>query len=212
MSGVQAPRPGRRAKHGPEAGQATPSLVAVASVVAIVVAMVAFFAGGDDTATQAEDASSTRSIAPSTPLEGPPTAARTPSAEQPDIATQAQPAKHKNRQDEPRKRDKPAKKPRQEKRAQPTPDIPQVYVEVYNNTSISGLAASTGAELQDSGWQVVGVDNWYGDIPSSTVYYPDGLSAEAHQLAEELGIERVRGAVPPMRFDRLTVILTEDAY
>ena len=53
----------------------------------------------------------------------------------------------------------------------------------------------------------MGVDNWYGDIPASTVYYPDGLSADGHQLARELGI-----AVAPMRFDRLTVILTEDAY
>ena len=210
MSGVQAPRPGRRAKHGPEAGQATPSVVAVASVIAIVVAMVAFFAGGDDSTTsQAQDASSTQSIAPSAAPAGPPTAARTPAAERPDVATQARPAEHKGKQN---KRDKPTRKPRREKRAQPTPDIPQVYVEVYNNTAISGLAASTGAELQDAGWQVVGVDNWYGDIPASTVYYPDGLSADGHQLARQLGIERVRGAVAPMRFDRLTVILTEDAY
>jgi hypothetical protein len=210
MSGVQTPRAGRRAEHGPEAGQATPSVVAVVSVVAIVVAMVAFFASGDDsTTTQAEDASSTQGITPSVPAQGPPTAARTPKAEKPDIAARVQPVKHKDGQ---HAQDKAAHKPRKQKRAQPTAGVPQVYVEVYNNTSISGLAASTGAELQDAGWQVVGVDNWYGDIPASTVYYPDGLAAEAHQLAEELGVERVRGAVPPMRFDRLTVILTEDAY
>jgi len=207
MSGVQAPRPGRRAKHGPEAGQATPSVVAVASVVAIVVAMVAFFASGDDTATQADSASSAENVAQSAQPAGPVTAARTPSAEKPNTAKQAKQAAQKKQQ----KKHDHTQKPRKQKRAEPT-SVPQVYVEVYNNTSIDGLAASTAAELQDAGWQVVGVDNWYGDIPASTVYYPDGLSADADQLAEELGISRVRGAVAPMRFDRLTVILTEDAY
>jgi LytR cell envelope-related transcriptional attenuator len=206
MSGVQAPRPGRRAKRGPEAGQATPSVVAVASLVAVVVAMVAFFASGDQTATQAQDASSTQSTTPSPPPEGPATAARTPRAEKPDSAKQAKPASHQV------KRDQRKDKPRKQKRANPPAQVPQVYVEVYNNTSIDGLAASRAAQLQDAGWQVVGVDNWYGDIPASTVYHPDGFSAEAKQLAEELGISRVRGSVAPMRFDRLTVILTEDAY
>jgi hypothetical protein len=208
MSGVQAPRPGRRAEHGPEAGQATPSIVAVASVVAIVVALVAFFAGGDDTAApQAQGASSTDSTTPAAQPATPPTAARTPRAEKPDTARSArQDSRHHNQ------RAKPAKKPQQQKRAEPPTGVPQVYVEVYNNSSVSGLAASTAAGLQDSGWQVVGVDNWYGDIPASTVYHPDGLTDEANRLAEELGIDRVRGAVAPMRFDRLTVILTSDAY
>jgi len=208
MSGAQAPRSGRRAERGPEAGQATPSVVAVASVVAIVVAMVAFFAAGDDTATttEAQGASSSQSITPSAEPEGPATAARTPRAEKPDTAQASV------KRDNQKKQDKQRTKPRRQKRAQPTPEVPQVYVEVYNNTSIDGLAASTAAELQDAGWQVVGVDNWYGSIPASTVYHPDGLTADANQLAEELGISRVRGAVAPMRFDRLTVILTEDAY
>jgi LytR cell envelope-related transcriptional attenuator len=204
MSGAQAPRPGRRAKHGPEAGQATPSVVAVASVVAIVVAMVAFFAAGDDsTTTEAQGASSSRSITPSAEPDAPATAARTPEAEKPDPTETAVKRDKQNKQNT---------RPRKQKRAEPTPEVPQVYVEVYNNTSIDGLAASTAAELQDAGWQVVGVDNWYGNIPASTVYHPDGLTSDAHQLAEELGIARVRGAVAPMRFDRLTVILTEDAY
>jgi hypothetical protein len=184
-----------------------PSVVAVASVVAIVVAMVAFFAAGDDsTTTEARGASSSQRSAPTAEPDGPPTAARTPEAEKPD-PTQA--AVKRDKQNRPRTRDT---KPRRQKRAEPTPEVPQVYVEVYNNTSIDGLAASTAAELQDAGWQVVGVDNWYGNIPASTVYHPDGLTADAHQLAEELSITRVRGAVAPMRFDRLTVILTEDAY
>ncbi|MGH3317137.1 MAG: LytR C-terminal domain-containing protein, partial [Nocardioidaceae bacterium] len=109
-----------------------------------------------------------------------------------------------------RKRDR-RNRPRTEPRDAPDPEAPDVYVEVYNNTTITGLAASTAAQLQDGGWQVVGVDNWRGDIPSSTVYYPAGMEDEADQLADTLGFGRVRGAVAPMKFDRLTVILTPDA-
>jgi LytR cell envelope-related transcriptional attenuator len=82
------------------------------------------------------------------------------------------------------------------------------YVEIYNNSGISGLANETAARLQDTGWKVVGADNWYGDIPASTVYYPERLRAAAKLLAADLGIGRLHTAVPPMRFDRLTVILT----
>jgi hypothetical protein len=204
MPGVQAPRPGRRLLRGRQAGQATPSIVAVVSVVVIVVAMVAFFAGGDDDQPPPQaraETAATPAARTATEPEGPPTAARTPAKEKPDHQRRAdrdrRSGKHKQQRDS---RDRPG----------PTTGPPQVYVEVYNNTSISGLAASTAAELQDAGWQVVGVDNWYGDIPVSTVYHPDGLEAEAERLADELGIDRVRGAVAPMRFDRLTVILTGD--
>jgi len=85
-----------------------------------------------------------------------------------------------------------------------------VYVEVYNNSGISGLAGSTADTIAGAGWQVVGSDNWYGTIPASTVYYPDRLEDEAALLAKDLGIERVKASISPMRGDRLTVILTTD--
>jgi hypothetical protein len=85
-----------------------------------------------------------------------------------------------------------------------------VYVEVYNNSGIAGLAGSTANRIAGAGWQVVGSDNWYGTIPASTVYYPERLCEEARLLAKDLGIERTRPAISPMRFDRLTVILTTD--
>lgn len=86
----------------------------------------------------------------------------------------------------------------------------EVYVEVYNNSGISGLAGSTASRISGAGWQVVGSDNWYGTIPQSTVYYPERLEAAARLLARDLGIERLKPAISPMRFDRLTVILTAD--
>jgi hypothetical protein len=86
----------------------------------------------------------------------------------------------------------------------------QTYVEVFNNSGISGLAGSTAARAQGAGWQVVGSDNWYGTIDASTVYYPPGMLAAAKLLGKDLGIARVKPAIPPMRGDRLTVILTAD--
>lgn len=93
---------------------------------------------------------------------------------------------------------------------EPKPDVDraQVFVEVYNNTSISGLAGEVGTTVGAAGWQVVGTDNWYGTIPATTVYYPDRLKREARQLARDLGIDRIQPAVAPMKFDRLTLILT----
>ena len=84
------------------------------------------------------------------------------------------------------------------------------HVEVFNNSGISGLAGSTAARAQGAGWQVVGSDNWYGTVDASTVYYPPRMLAAAKLLGKDLGIARVKPAIPPMRGDRLTVILTAD--
>jgi hypothetical protein len=100
-------------------------------------------------------------------------------------------------------RKKPAAKKRVLRRA-------DTYVEVFNNSGISGLAGSTAARAQGAGWQVVGSDNWYGTIPASTVYYPARLRPQARMLGRDLGIHRLRPVIAPMRGDRLTVILTSD--
>ena len=86
----------------------------------------------------------------------------------------------------------------------------QIYVEVYNNSNIHGLAGEMAGRAQSAGWNVVGSDNWYGTVDASTVYFPQRLSRAAHLLAQDLGIKRLRPAISPMRLDRLTVILTGD--
>ena len=92
------------------------------------------------------------------------------------------------------------------------PQTPQAYVEVYNNSTITGLAARTAGELRAAGWNVVSTGNWSVDIkPETTVYYPAGLRDQARLLARDLGADRVLPAVSPMRFDLLTVILTASA-
>jgi hypothetical protein len=98
------------------------------------------------------------------------------------------------------------------RRAQEPPRrVPGVYVEVYNNGGSSDATATAAERLQALGWQVVGTDDWYGTIPASTVYWPsESYQPAARRLARALGIERTWPAVAPMRFDRLTVILTAD--
>jgi hypothetical protein len=97
--------------------------------------------------------------------------------------------------------------------AKPKPQKPaikrgEIYVEVYNNSNISGLAGQVAERATGAGWKVVGSDNWVGTIPANTVYHPKRLKEEAELLALDLGIKRTYLAVAPMKLDRLTVILT----
>ena len=96
------------------------------------------------------------------------------------------------------------------KKTKPPIDKGKVYVEVYNNSGVTGLAGRVAATATQAGWKVVGSDNWYGTIPASTVYYPPRLARAARALALDLGIRRSAPAVDPMKLDRLTVILTSD--
>jgi LytR cell envelope-related transcriptional attenuator len=111
---------------------------------------------------------------------------------------------------------RPAKPVRTEREATVKPRVEKVlrretvYVSVFNNSNISGLAAVTAERIGAVGWQVVGSDNWYGTIPATTIYYPDRLEEAAKLLSKDLGVPRVMPAVDPMSMDRLTVILTAD--
>jgi hypothetical protein len=98
----------------------------------------------------------------------------------------------------------PTKKPP----AKPAVERGKVPVEVYNNSGVTGLAGRVATQVSRVGWQVVGADNWYGTVDTTTVYYPKRLKAEAEQLALDLGVKRTAPAVEPMRLDRLTLILT----
>jgi LytR cell envelope-related transcriptional attenuator len=101
-----------------------------------------------------------------------------------------------------------AKPPHHRTAPKPALDRSEVVVEVFNNSSVAGLAGRVAGQAAHAGWQVVGSDNWYGTIPASTVYYPPRLAKAGHQLALDLGIHRTMPSVAPMRLDRLTVILT----
>jgi hypothetical protein len=155
----------------------------LASIVVVVAAMLAFFITGSPDPDRAAAQTADPEVTPT----------GEPQAREP-----------KQPQAERREPDKP-RKPRRERPAKPS-----AYVEVFNNSGITGLADAAAGQLSGAGWEVVGTDNWYGDIPATTVYYPPRLKGQATLLADEVGATRIRPAVEPMRFDRLTLILTGD--
>ncbi len=81
-------------------------------------------------------------------------------------------------------------------------------VSVLNNTGVAGAATTFATKVESAGWTVGGVGNWRGSIGENTVYYPAGLQDQAQQLANDVGITRVKPAVDNMRTDRLTIILS----
>lgn len=105
----------------------------------------------------------------------------------------------------------PATAPTKQPKPKPQVRRGEVYVEVFNSSGIKGLAASTAQKATTVGWAVVGEDNWYGVVPTTTVYFPPRLKAAGQQLALDLGIGRTAPAVGEMKRDRLTIILTTDA-
>ena len=61
-------------------------------------------------------------------------------------------------------------------------------IRVYNNSTITGLAANAAADFEAAGWTVAEVANYpFGILYSSTVYYRPDTSEQA--AAEELGRE-----------------------
>lgn len=159
-----------------ERGAAFPSPLVMLSVVAVVMAGIAFVATRDQPVTEREVQAASQPAA---------TSEREPT---PTDAATTKPAKPKPK---PIKRDR-------------------FYVVIFNNSGITGLAASAADRVSGAGWQVVGSDNWVGTIPASTVYYPERFKRAAELLARDLGIRRLMPAVDPMQMDRLTVILTSD--
>jgi hypothetical protein len=61
-------------------------------------------------------------------------------------------------------------------------------IRVYNNSTITGLAANAAADFEAAGWEVSVVANYpFGIISTTTVYYRPGTAEQT--TAEELGRE-----------------------
>ena len=156
-----------------------PSPVVVLSIVAVAMAVIAFVATRGDQPTERERV---------LPAGNESSAASSPAATPRATASAA-----------PKPKPKPKPKPIQRD---------DYYVEVYNNSGITGLAGEVSERASTVGWQVVGTDNWYGTVPNTTVYYPKRLKAAAKVLALDLGVQRTAPAVGAMKLDRLTIVLT----
>ena len=65
-----------------------------------------------------------------------------------------------------------AETPSPEPKPKPQVKRGEVYVEVYNNSGIRGLAAETAAKATGVGWAVVGEDNWQGPVSYTHLTLP----------------------------------------
>ena len=98
--------------------------------------------------------------------------------------------------------------PDEPKTTKPPVERSEVGVVVFNNTSTSGIAAEALARVQEIGWNGIAADDWYGTIPATTVYFPSGMRDAAQMLALDLGVQRLVPADTGMSDTNLTVILT----
>ena len=95
--------------------------------------------------------------------------------------------------------------------ATPTPDVVKVPVVVLNQTIVSGLAARFQKELEAGGWAVSDIDDFRGNVPATTVYFPPGLRPAAKALMAQFPqVGRIRPAFPGISTTQLTVILGKD--
>lgn len=165
-------------------GAVLPSPVVLLSVLAVVLAAVAFFATRGDEPTE-RDVSATKAAA--TPTDD---AAASPTDPNDPGDTAAEPV---------------------EETPTPKPVVRSNHaVVVFNNTAITGLAGRVSETVEAAGWKVAAADNWYGTVPATTVYFPQGKKAAARQLALDLGVARIKPAETDsdMSSTNLTLILT----
>lgn len=93
----------------------------------------------------------------------------------------------------------------------PSPTAARASVIVLNQTGVAGLAARVKERLEAGGWTVTGIDDFRGNVPATTVYYPRGLQAAARALMAQFPeIGRIRPAFSGISTTQLTVILSKD--
>jgi hypothetical protein len=153
----------------------------------------------DDSATDAASApSASPSVAPG------PTATAAPTTPAPSPSDEPEAT-----EPEPTESEEPEPEPSESEEADPEPAVSRnATVSVLNNSGITGAARAFSAKVTGAGWTLGGVGNWTGSIDGNTIYYPAGLQDEAQVLSGDVGIQRIRPSIAPMRMDRLTIILS----
>jgi len=71
-----------------------------------------------------------------------------------------------------------------------------IEVAVLNGTAVPGLAARYGDKVERKGFKLGAVTNSASSFVESVVMFQEGHGREAHRVANELGISRVRSMTP----------------
>ena len=165
------------------------AVIGVAAVIAVVFALAGWGTGDSVTAVPGATTSSATDSAGSDPA--PETSASTPAATPPATSPPATP-------------------PAASTPAASTPSSDRPKVDVLNQSAPGGSASTVAARVRSRGWVVGRVDDFHGNVSTTTVYYPPGLRSEARDLADDLsGSPRVQAGFSTISDSRLTVILVD---
>ncbi|KAA1419089.1 LytR family transcriptional regulator [Nocardioides humilatus] len=199
MNGRPSPDQTSRSRRRDQRGAVLPTPVVWLSIVAIVVAAVAFVSTRDDEPKEREVTS-----APTSSSSDPSSSSGEETDETSEPPTQTPSDDDETATDEPTT----SETPEEPKKTKEPVERADYGVVVFNNTTISGLASEVLTKVGEIGWQAVAADNWYGTIPATTVYFPAGMRDAAQKLALDLGVQRLVPADPAMSTTNLTLILT----
>lgn len=168
-------------------------LFAVLGVAAVITIVVALVGGGTAPVTTTQGEQSAQSAPPSS------TASADDSPPSPDSVPPSSPAPQPTSATPP---------PAEPTTDEPTEALPRTRVDVLNQSASGGSAARTAARLERRGWRIGRVDDFSGNVSTTTVYYPAGRRSDAERLAEDLpGSPRLRERFSTLKDNRLSVVL-----
>ncbi|PSL02524.1 LytR cell envelope-related transcriptional attenuator [Haloactinopolyspora alba] len=84
-------------------------------------------------------------------------------------------------------------------------------VGIANQTDVEGLEEYARDRLQDGGWEVPAVSGFEGNVPETTVYYPEGQEEAAEALSAQFPeVGRIRPTFDGVNQTRLVIVLVDD--
>lgn len=91
-----------------------------------------------------------------------------------------------------------------------TPAEERPFVDVLNQSAGEGAAAAVAAQAELTGWRIGRVDNFNGNVRTTTIYYFPGMKKHARALRKDLpGGQRLLEAFSTLVEGRLSVVLVE---
>ncbi len=79
---------------------------------------------------------------------------------------------------------------------------------MLNQSAGNGAGSAAADQLRAAGWRIGRVDDFRGNISTTTIYFPPGLRKEARTLARAMpGSQRILPAFGTISSTRLSVIL-----
>ena len=196
----QDQRGGRRPERGPVAELARLFLVQLAAVIGIAAAIVVVVAfvgpDADDDVVTASPGDSPTATATATPeTSTPSTTTKTPKPS-PSSSSPAPSTSSDTGTTSP---------------ASPTVGAPApVPVDVLNQSAPHGSAEQVAARLEGAGWEIGRVDDFHGNVSTTTVYWLDPeQKRQARQVSRFLGGARVQEGFSTLVDDRVSVVLVD---